>query len=120
MHSNLRLLTHDRFFTHIPFTTIPGLEVMGHLHQEFSSPPWRLKKKGGFPFEGHPEGKFMGKGTNPTSNPDRVVLRILDKSVTFMGVMSHAGNEYQGFHARKFVVSGFYYYVVAATRGCGM
>lgn len=68
-------------------------------------------QKGGlleFPLFRSPRGEIYGESTNPTSDPDRVVFRIIDKSVTFMGVMSYAGNEYQGFHAREFVVSGFY------------
>lgn len=69
-------------------------------------------QKGGlleFPLVRSPRGEIYGDCTNPTLNSDRVVFRIIDKLVTFMGVMSHAGNEYQGFHAREFVVSGFYY-----------
>ena len=40
-----------------------------------------------------PRGEIFGGGTVPT----------------FMGVMSHAGNEPRGFGKRDFVVSGFYY-----------
>lgn len=69
-------------------------------------------QKGGlleFPLLRSPRGVVYGEGINPKLNPDRVVFRILGKSVTFMGVMSHAGNLYQGLQAREFVVSGFYY-----------
>ena len=69
-------------------------------------------QKGGlleFPLLRSPRGVVYGEGINPKLNPDRVVFRIIGKSVTFMGVMSHAGNLYQGLQAREFVVSGFYY-----------
>ena len=40
------------------------------------------------------------------TTPDRVVFRLKqDDSVTFMGVMSHAGNEHQGYKKRELVVS---------------
>lgn len=56
-----------------------------------------------------PRGVVYGEGINPKLNPDRVVFRIIGKSITFMGVMSHAGNLYQGFQSSEFVVSDFYY-----------
>lgn len=66
--------------------------------------------KGGlleFPLVRSPKGEIFG---GSTIHPDRVVFRInQDDSLTFIGVMSHAGNIHQGFAKREFVVSGFYY-----------
>lgn len=65
-----------------------------------------------FPLLRSPRGEIFGGGTVPKHNPDRVVFHLDadTDTVTFMGVMSHAGNEPRGFGKRDFVVSGFYYY----------
>lgn len=56
-----------------------------------------------------PRGEVFGGSTISSDNPDRVVFRIIhDDSVTFMGVMSHVGNEHQGFMERELVVSDLY------------
>lgn len=48
--------------------------------------------------------------TDPVVNPDRVVFCMdSEGTVTFMGVMSHAGNQHQGFLKREFVVSAVFY-----------
>lgn len=52
-----------------------------------------------FPLGRSPRGEIFGNSTITTRNPDRV---------TFMVVMSHAGNDHKGYQLREFVVSEFY------------
>lgn len=57
-----------------------------------------------------PRGEIFGVTTNLLLNPDRVVYQMDVKgTVSFVGLMSHAGNLYQGFRKREFVMSAFYY-----------
>ncbi len=54
-----------------------------------------------FPALRSPRGEIFGPTTNPLLNPDRVVFRMdIEGIVTFMGLMSHAGNLDQGFQKR--------------------
>lgn len=63
-----------------------------------------------FPLLRSPKGETFGGSTIPQDNPDWVVFRLEAGTVhTFMGVMSHAGNEHQGFRKREFVASGFHF-----------
>lgn len=62
-----------------------------------------------FPCVRSPKGEVFGSTTITARNPDRVVFMLHGNKVTFMGLMSHAGNDHQGYHPREFVVSGFYF-----------
>ena len=62
-----------------------------------------------FPLLRSPKGEIFGGATISSDNPDRVVFMLHGNTATFMGVMSHAGNQHQGYHHSEFVVSRFYY-----------
>lgn len=53
-----------------------------------------------FPICRSPRGKIFWEGTVVANNQDRAVFVVNNNLVTFMGVMSQAGNVYQGFHPR--------------------
>lgn len=63
-----------------------------------------------FPILSSPQGADIWAEIDGMKNPDRVVFRLEeDNTVTFMGVMSHAGNNHQHYKTREFVVYLFFY-----------
>lgn len=98
------------FYPH-PFHNILRFRINGPPVPKIEFPNIGTQKRGllEFPLLRSPRVEIYGQGTDPSLNPDRVVFRIIDNSVTFMGIMSHVGSKYQGFHIREFVVSGFYF-----------
>lgn len=53
-----------------------------------------------FPICRFPREEIFWEETVVANNQDRVVFIVNNNLVTFMGVMSQAGNVYQGFHPR--------------------
>lgn len=64
-----------------------------------------------FPLLRSPQGQICTRGINLDNNPDRVVFRLdAQNTVSFLGLMSHAGSLQQGYAWNEFVVSCYYYW----------
>lgn len=78
---------------------------------DFPNQGTSIKRLYAFPIMRRPRGKLFGHRAEPRKNPDRIVFSVDERvgEVTFIGLMSHAGCEQQGFERNEFEVSATYY-----------